>query len=98
MTRQRRRLSRFRKRMGATPKFLPGNQCGEFNILEYIGYTAIHPVKHSWLSQEHHWYKVRCSCGTSETHTQQQLTDKRRLRCCENCRNNVLNLRNKEIL
>lgn len=83
----RRRVSRFRGRRPPqpTPRFIVGDQAGEFNVLEYLGHSAINPVKLTKLSQEHHWYRVKCSCGNEETHTQQQLIDVRRHRVCQSC-------------
>lgn len=95
-----RNRSRFRQLLraqraqaGAQPKFIIGDQAGEFNVLKYLGYSAINPVKLKMLSQEHHWYKVRCSCGVIETHSQQQLIDTRRLRICVTCQTNLIQLK-----
>jgi hypothetical protein len=86
--------SRYRKPQEPTPRFDIGDQAGEFNVLEYLGYSRIkptgEPVK---LSQEHHWYKVRCACGKIEVHTQQQLIDVRRHRACASCINELEELR-----
>lgn len=85
--RPRRKVSRFRTRKPKepTPRFQEGDQAGEFNVIQYLGHSAINPVKLTQLSQEHHWYKVRCSCGNVESHTQQQLIDTRRHRACASC-------------
>jgi len=89
LSRRPRRPNRFRRNrnQGAQPKFQIGDQTGEFNILQYLGYMAFNPVTLIRLSQEHHWYKVRCSCGSevTETHSQQQLIDTRRIRACVTC-------------
>jgi len=90
-----RRYSRFRK-MGPQPRFQIGDQAGEFNIIEYLGYQRTAPTgEPRVLSQEHHWYKVRCSCvnRTEEVHTQQQLIDVRRLRSCTECQSNINQLK-----
>jgi hypothetical protein len=81
------RFSRFRSRnLGPHPRFVTGDQAGEFNILEYLGYSSVKPGKDpKMLKVWHHWYRVRCSCGTEETHTQQQLIDTRRQRVCAEC-------------
>lgn len=81
-----RRPSRYgRKSNEPTPRFQPGDQAGEFNVLEYLGYSANKPHEPVRLKVEHHWYKVRCSCGVIEIHTQQQLIDVRRNRMCVEC-------------
>ena len=81
-----RRPSRFRwKPKTPTPRFDVGDQAGEFNVLEYLGHSANKPFKPERLKVEHHWYRVRCSCGTEEIHTQQQLIDVRRNRMCVTC-------------
>jgi len=67
------------------PKYTIGDIAGDFEIISYIGYSAVHPDKVVRLSQEHHWYKCKCHCGEIETHTQQQLNDTRRLRQCGKC-------------
>ena len=78
--------NRFRKPNVATPRFQVGDQAGEFSVLEYLGYSAVKPTgTPTKLCQEHHWYKVRCECGTEEVHTQQQLIDVRRHRACASC-------------
>lgn len=82
------RVSRFRTRKPKvpTPRFSEGDVAGKFTVTSYMGYSAIKPtgtpIK---LCQEHHWYRVRCECGTCETHTQQQLIDVRRHRACASC-------------
>ncbi len=80
----------FRSRLATTepqPRFQVGEAAGQFTVIEYLGYSAIRPDVLKLLKQEHHWYKVRCSCveATVETHTQQQLIDIRRIRACDNC-------------
>ena len=81
------RRPRFRRyrHLGPLPKFQVGDQAGYFNVIEYINYSRVHPTKLKTLAQEHHWYKVRCSCGNEETHSQQQLIDTRRHRRCAEC-------------
>ena len=81
----RRKVSRFRRRYYGTPqpKFQVGDTAGEFNVIDYLGHSSIAPEgEPRVLSQDHHWYKVRCSCGNEEIHTQQQLIDTRRSRKC----------------
>ena len=89
--RRTRRPSRFPKRSKEPqPRFAVGDQAGEFNVLEYRGYSSVKPGKDpKRLKVWHHWYRVRCSCGTEETHTQQQLIDIRRQRVCEKCQSNL---------
>ena len=80
------RPSRFaRMPVEPTPRFQEGDQAGEFNVLEYLGYGATKPHEPVRLRVEHHWYRCRCSCGNEEIHTQQQLIDVRRNRCCSEC-------------
>lgn len=84
--RRRARRHRARFNLAPQPKYQVGDQTGEFNIIECLGYSRIKPTGDpKILSQEHHWYKVRCSCGEEETHTQQQLIDTRRTRKCKKC-------------
>lgn len=86
LRRKPRRRSRFRGPSEPTPRFDVGDMAGQFNITEYLGHSAIKPVgEPTKLCQEHHWYRVRCSCGTEEVHTQQKLIDTRRPRLCEDC-------------
>lgn len=80
----------FRSRLANVepqPRFQVGDTAGEFVVIEYLGYSAIRPDILKVLTQEHHWYRVRCSCtnATVETHSQQQLIDIRRTRACDNC-------------
>ena len=83
---RRRRPRQLRRRYtGPQPKLKVGNIRGDFTVVEYLGHSAIRPDKLKRLSQEHHWYKVRCSCGSEETHSQQQLIDTRRHRKCQEC-------------
>lgn len=85
---RRRRARGFRRRYNGRPepKFQIGDTAGEFNVIAYLGHTRVAPEgEPRTLSQEHHWYKVRCSCGNEEVHTQQQLIDTRRLRRCATC-------------
>ena len=92
----RHKVSRFRYRKPnvPTPRFQVGDQAGEFNVIEYIGHTAIKPVgTPTKLCQEHHWYKVRCACGKEETHTQQQLIDVRRHRACASCIDEIVEMK-----
>lgn len=86
-SRKPRRRSRFsRTPSEPTPRFDVGDQAGQFNVLEYLGWSSIKPEGEAKkLCQEHHWYRVRCSCGNTEIHTQQQLIDTRRHRICEDC-------------
>ena len=85
--------SRFKRRSfrsrktGPQPRFKVGDVAGQFNVIEYLGHSTIRPDELKVLSQEHHWYKVRCSCvdRTEEVHSQQQLIDIRRVRACDNC-------------
>ena len=76
---------RNKRFQGATPKFVKFDKIEKFIVIEYIGYSTVHPGKGTILSKEHHWYRVRCTCGTSEIQTQQQLTDKRRVHACAVC-------------
>lgn len=90
-------LARFKRRpfrsrkAGPTPRFQVGDLAGQFNVIEYLGHSAIRPDEPKRLSQEHHWYRVRCSCveRTEEVHSQQQLIDIRRVRACDNCTNRL---------
>lgn len=85
---RRHKVSRYRGRrpLTPTPRFQIGDQAGEFNVAAYLGHSAVRPEgKPVKLGQEHHWYRVRCACGTSEVHTQQQLIDVRRHRACQSC-------------
>jgi hypothetical protein len=87
-SRTQRRVSRFRRRYNGRPQpnFQVGDTAGEFNVINYLGHTNVAPEgKPRVLSQDHHWYKVRCSCGNEEIHTQQQLIDIRRSRKCASC-------------
>lgn len=85
--RRSRRVSRFRRRYyGPQPRFKVGDDAGSFNVIEYLGHSRVAPAGTArTLSQEHHWYRVRCKCGNEEVHTQQQLIDTRRLRQCAEC-------------
>ena len=75
---------------GPTPRFISGDQAGEFNVLSYLGYSAVQPEgKPVRLKQQHHWYRVKCGCGKVEIHTQQQLIDTRRHRMCSDCINTL---------
>ena len=86
-----RRPGRFaRSSSEPEPKFRPGQVAGNFEILEYLGYSANKPCEPIRLKVEHHWYECRCSCGTSEIHTQQQLIDVRRHRMCVGCIDQLL--------
>jgi hypothetical protein len=67
------------------PKLEAGQRVGQFIVDHYIGQSTVHPVKAVILSKDHHWYHVTCDCGTEETQTQQQLTDKRRTHACGDC-------------
>lgn len=82
-----RRVNRFRRasRTGPQPSLNVGDTLGAFTVTEYLGHSALRPDVLKKLSQEHHWYKVRCNCGTEETHSQQQLIDVRRVRSCGSC-------------
>jgi hypothetical protein len=75
--------NKFQK--GAKPKFGVRHQIGEFTIIDYIGYSTVHPGTAKILSREHHWYRCKCSCGLLEIRTQQQLIDKRREQKCTIC-------------
>jgi len=89
----RKKVSRYRfkkKSLEPQPKYQVGDTAGQFNILEYLGYSSVKPTgKPKMLKVWHHWYRVRCSCGTEETHTQQQLIDTRRTRVCEECQSQL---------
>jgi hypothetical protein len=85
---------RFRKPKEPTPRFDIGDQAGEFNVIGYLGYSTIRPEgTPTKLSQEHHWYKVRCACGKEEVHTQQQLIDVRRHRACGSCIDKIMEMK-----
>lgn len=88
--RRKTRFSRSRRRSikpkEPTPRFMPGDYIGSFTVTEYLGWNHVKPVgEPTKLSQEHHWYRVDCDCGTEEIHTQQQLIDTRRHRKCADC-------------
>jgi hypothetical protein len=81
-----RRPSRFRRSSSEPqPRFQSGEVAGDFEILEYLGYSANKPLEPVRLRVEHHWYHCKCSCGAIEVHTQQQLIDTRRHRKCKAC-------------
>lgn len=85
---------RGRKPLEPIPKFDIGDEAGEFNVIRYLGHTAIKPEgTPKKLSQEHHWYKVRCACGNEEVHTQQQLIDVRRHRACQSCIEEIMQIK-----
>lgn len=96
-------ISRFKRRsfrrrladVGPQPRFQVGDTAGEFTVIEYLGHSAIRPDVLKVLTQEHHWYKVRCACtdATVETHSQQQLIDVRRTRACDKCTDNLREIR-----
>jgi len=93
LQRRKPRISRFRRSLSnePQPKFKVGDTAGEFNVISYLGHSAIRPDKLKILGQEHHWYRVRCSCvsKTEEIHSQQQLVDTRRQRVCGDCLTNI---------
>ena len=70
---------------GPQPKLNIGDVAGAFTVIDYLGHSRLKPDEVKLLSQEHHWYAVRCSCGSEEIHTQQQLIDARRTRTCVAC-------------
>ena len=78
---------RKRFQQGAKPKFTPGSLIGELTIVDYIGYSSVHPEKGTILSKEHHWYHCACSCRSRVRviKTQQQLVDKRHKNQCNTC-------------
>ena len=93
----RRRAYRFRRRYNSRPqpKFQVGDTSGEFNVIDYLGYSNVAPAgTPRTLGQDHHWYTVRCSCGNEETHTQQHLIDTRRYRRCVNCIKKEISIEN----
>lgn len=85
LLRSKARAYRKRYNKGPEPRFQVGDIAGGFNVIAYLGYSCIHPEIAKKLGQEHHWYRVRCSCKNEEIHTQQQLIDTRRQRVCEDC-------------
>ena len=78
-------LLKNRPWLGPQPHFTQGDVAGNFTITKYEGHSRVNPKTALRLSTEHHWYRCRCTCGTEEIHTQQQLIDKRRLRQCQSC-------------
>lgn len=84
----RRRVYRRRITLdGETPKLKQGDIFDDLVITMYRGQSRVHPVKHTVLSKDHHWYMCKCTCGTTITKTQQQLLDARRKRACPICVN-----------
>lgn len=92
------RKRRYMRYMRPNPKFKIGDIAGEFSVVFYLGYSRVKPAgEPKILSQEHHWYIVRCCCGVEETHTQQHLTDTRRSRKCKKCLSQPAQNAHKEI-
>lgn len=93
--RKRTRRAFTRRVKGPQPRFQVGDSCGEFTVIEYIGYSAVRPDEVKLLKQAHHWYKVRCACtnATEEVHSQQQLIDIRRVRACDSCTTELAKLK-----
>jgi hypothetical protein len=81
------RFRRFQRRpKKPIPRFRVGDVAGKFTVIGHQGHSPIPPTGEvRALSQAHHWYLVKCTCGNEESHTQQQLLDTRRHRACIEC-------------
>lgn len=68
------------------PKYAVDDQVGDFTIIRYEGHSEINKRNAHQMSKAQHWYRCRCSCGTEEYRSQQELVDPRRQQKCFNCR------------
>lgn len=68
------------------PKYGVDDQVGDFTIIRYEGHSEINKRNAHKMSKAQHWYRCRCSCGTEEYRSQQELVDPRRQKKCFNCR------------
>ena len=67
------------------PKLARGHVSGDLTVTDYIGQSHTNPITCVHLSKTHHWYRVRCTCGTTEVRAQEGLLDPRRHQCCVKC-------------
>ena len=88
---RRSRYSKFGK-----PKFVKGSIIGNFMILRYMGHSDVNKRNNHIMAKPQHWYRCRCSCGTEESRSQQELIDTRRQQKCSDCRSNTPTTSEKE--
>lgn len=80
------------KRRGYRPNpvgaaaYIVGETVGRFTIKHYMGHSTVNKRNNHIMAKAQHWYRCMCTCGTPESRSQQELTDKRRQQCCYNCR------------
>ena len=68
------------------PKYVKGNEIGDFSIIMYQGHSYVNKRNANLMSKAQHWYQCKCKCGNIESRSQQELIDKRRQQCCADCR------------
>ena len=69
------------------PKYEVGDKVGFFEIIRYEGHSLINKRNAHTMSKAQHWYRCKCTCGTEEHRSQQELIDPRRQQMCYKCRN-----------
>jgi len=68
------------------PKYDVGDTIGHFTILRYMGHSDVNKRNNRIMAKPQHWYRCKCSCGTEESRSQQELIDVRRQQMCFDCR------------
>lgn len=78
------------------PKFEVGEVIGDFTVIHYMGHSDVNKRNNHIMAKPQHWYRCRCSCGTEESRSQQELNDQRRNQCCFKCRERNEETRNED--
>jgi hypothetical protein len=77
------------------PKYIKGDEIGDFSIIMYLGHSYVNKRNINLMSKAQHWYQCKCKCGSIESRSQQELIDTRRQQKCKNCRDNSLSKQEK---
>jgi hypothetical protein len=72
------------------PKYVKGDEIGDFSIIFYQGHSYVNKRNTHLMSKAQHWYQCKCKCGNIESRSQQELIDTRRQQKCKECRDNSL--------
>ena len=77
------------------PKYVKGDEIGDFSIIMYQGHSFVNKRNAHTMSKAQHWYQCRCRCGNIESRSQQELIDTRRNQACADCRSTTLSTKEK---
>jgi predicted SprT family Zn-dependent metalloprotease len=75
--------------MLGAPKYVKGDEIGDFSIIMYQGHSYVNKRNAHLMSKAQHWYQCKCKCGNIESRSQQELIDTRRQQRCKTCRGHL---------